>query len=60
MTNDIVNLRQFRKAKARAEKDAKAEENRVKFGRSKAEKQLEKAEKERARRDLDGHKRDKE
>ena len=56
MTNDIVNLRQFRKSKARAEKDAKAEENRVKFGRTKAEKQLQKAEKEKARRQLDGHK----
>jgi hypothetical protein len=56
MTNDIVNLRQFRKSKARAERDAKAEENRVKFGRTKAEKQLQKAEKEKARRQLDGHK----
>ena len=56
MTNDIVNLRQFRKSKARAERDAKAEENRVKFGRTKAEKKLQKAEKEKARRQLDGHK----
>jgi hypothetical protein len=56
MTNDIVNLRQFRKSRARAERDAKAEENRVKFGRTKAEKQLQKAEKEKARRQLDGHK----
>ena len=56
MTNDIVNLRQFRKSKARAERDAKAEQNRVKFGRTKAEKQLQKAEKEKARRQLDGHK----
>ncbi len=46
MTNDIVNLRQFRKSKARAERDAKAEQNRVKFGRTKAEKKLQKAEKE--------------
>jgi hypothetical protein len=56
MPGDIVNLRQFRKSRARAEKDAKAEENRVKFGRTKAEKQLEKAEKEKARRQLDDHK----
>jgi hypothetical protein len=55
MPGDVVNLRQFRKSKARAEKDAKAEENRVKFGRTKAEKQLEKAEKEKARRHLDSH-----
>jgi hypothetical protein len=60
MTNDIVNLRQFRKSKARAERDAKAEQNRVKFGRTKAEKKLQKAEKEKARQQLDGHKRDKE
>ena len=58
MTNDVVNLRQFRKSKARAEKDAKAEENRVKVGRTKAERQLQKAASEKARRDLDGHKRD--
>ncbi len=56
MTSDVANLRQFRKAKARAEKDAKAEENRVKFGRTKAEKQLQKAEKEKTRHQLDGHK----
>ncbi len=34
---EIVNLRRVRKNKARAEKDAAAEENRVRFGRSKAE-----------------------
>ena len=56
MSGKVVNLRQFRKSKARAEKDAQAEENRVKFGRTKAEKQLEKAEKEKTRRHLDGHK----
>jgi hypothetical protein len=60
MPGEVVNLRQFRKSKARAEKDAQAEENRVKFGRTKAEKQLEKAEKDLARRHLDSHKRDKE
>ena len=56
MTGDIVNLRQFRKSKARAEMNAKAKENRVKFGRTKAEKKLQKAEKENACRHLDGHK----
>ncbi|MDX1718379.1 MAG: DUF4169 family protein [Anderseniella sp.] len=56
MTNNILNLRQFRKSKARAEKDAKAGENRVKFGRTKAEKHLDKSTAEKARRDLDGHK----
>ena len=56
MPSDVVNLRQFRKAKARAEKDAKAEQNRAKFGRTKAQKQLDKAAEEAARRHLDGHK----
>ncbi len=55
-----VNLNRFRKSRDRAEKDAKAEENRVKFGRTKAEKQLDKAAEDKARRHLDGHKRDKE
>jgi hypothetical protein len=56
MPGEVVNLRQFRKSKARAEKDAQAEESRVKFGRTKAEKQLQKAEKEKAHRHLDSHK----
>jgi hypothetical protein len=37
---DPINLRQARKAKARAEKEQKAEENRFLFGQSKAQKQL--------------------
>lgn len=39
MTADIVNLRKARKARDRAEKDAKASENRIRFGRSKADRQ---------------------
>jgi hypothetical protein len=35
MTADIINLRQVRKAKARAEKERRAEENRHNFGRPK-------------------------
>lgn len=38
MSGDVVNLRQFRKQKARAEKDRQAEQNRISFGRTKAEK----------------------
>ena len=41
---EIVNLRQARKQKARADKEARATENRVTFGRTKAEKTLTKAE----------------
>lgn len=53
-----VNLNRFRKDKARAEDRARADENAAKFGRSKADKALEKARDEKARRDLDGHRRD--
>ena len=40
MTGDVVNLRQVRKRKARAEKDRNAEQNRISFGRTKDEKML--------------------
>lgn len=53
MAADIINLRQARKAKARVEKDKTAEQNRITFGRTKAEKQLTKALNEKAERRLD-------
>ena len=53
-----VNLNQFRKAKARAEKRANADENAVKFGRTKAQRQVEKAEAETAPRTIDEHRRE--
>ncbi|AYG66631.1 MULTISPECIES: DUF4169 family protein [unclassified Rhizobium] len=43
MSAEIVNLRQFRKKQARSVKDKQAEQNRVTFGRAKAEKSLTKA-----------------
>ena len=49
-----VNLNRFRKQKARAEKKARADENALRFGRSKAEKELDRARAEKASRDLDG------
>ena len=49
-----VNLNRYRKAKARADKKARADENAVKFGRSKAERDLARARAEKARRELDG------
>lgn len=55
---EIINLRQARKQKARAEKEARADANRIAFGRSKAEKNLTKAEQELAKSRLDSHKRD--
>lgn len=54
-----VNLNRFRKQKARAEKKARADANATAFGRSKAEKAQDKAEKAKAIRHLDNHKRDK-
>ena len=49
----IVNLNQARKTRARADAAAKAAENRVKFGRTKAEKAQARAEAEKAARALD-------
>ena len=40
MAADIVNLRQFRKQKARSEKEKQAEQNRLSHGRTKTEKNL--------------------
>jgi hypothetical protein len=53
---DVINLRRTRKAKSRAAAAAKAGENRVAHGRSKAEKLLTKAKKDVASRKLDHHK----
>ena len=55
---DPVNLNRFRKQKARAEKKVRAEENAVKFGRSKVDKAKEKANADNAKRHIDRHKRD--
>ena len=55
---EIVNLRQARKAKARASKEAEAATNRAKFGRTKTEKQLEAAKQAMTDKRLDGHKRE--
>ncbi|MGR3464233.1 DUF4169 family protein [Limimaricola sp.] len=53
-----VNLNQFRKQKARAEKKARADVNAARFGRTKAEKARDAAEAETAAKRLDGHRRD--
>jgi hypothetical protein len=53
MTGDVVNLRQFRKQKARSEKEKQAEQNRLSFGRTKSEKSLTTALNEKAERQLD-------
>ncbi|AYD01474.1 DUF4169 family protein [Neorhizobium sp. NCHU2750] len=56
---DVVNLRQFRKSKARSEKERQAEQNRLSHGRSKVEKNLTDALNEKAERVLDQGKLDK-
>ena len=55
---DPINLNRARKAKARAADQAQAAENRVRFGRTKAEKLAAKAEAERLKRALDQSRRD--
>ena len=53
MSADVVNLRQFRKRKARQDKEKTAEANRIAFGRTKAEKNLTGAVNRKERRELD-------
>ena len=53
MSGDVVNLRTIRKRKARSEREAKAAQNRVVFGQTKADKQARKANAEIERRRLD-------
>jgi hypothetical protein len=55
---DTINLRLFRKRKARAEKDEQAAKNRAAFGRPKEEKALSAARAAKAKDELDGKKRD--
>lgn len=55
---DIVNLRAVRKTRERDAKRAQGDTNAAAFGRTKAERHRQKAEADKARRDLDGHKTD--
>ena len=58
LVSEPINLNKTRKARARADAQAKAAQNRVKFGRGKAEKAVSKLEAERLRRGLDQSKRE--
>ncbi|MET4127072.1 DUF4169 family protein [Roseovarius sp. MBR-6] len=58
MTDGPVNLNRVRKQRARAERQARADENAARFGRTKAQKKLEEAEADKARRTLDQHRRE--
>lgn len=53
-----VNLNKFRKAKARAEKEQRAQENRIKHGRTKAEKARDKMQAKQQKDAIDQNKRD--
>ena len=53
MSGDVVNLRQFRKSRQRSDKEKQAEQNRLTFGRTKAEKTLTKTLNEKEERSLD-------
>ncbi|HEY0647413.1 DUF4169 family protein [Phenylobacterium sp.] len=55
---ELINLNKARKARDRAAAKAQAAENRTKHGLSKGEKAVTKLEAERARRELDGAKRE--
>lgn len=56
--SEIVNLNKARKAKARSASRAEAAENRVRFGRTKAERSVQKAETSKLERRLDQAKRE--
>jgi len=54
MSAEIINLRQFRKANRRADKERQAAINREKHGRTKGEKLAQSKERKRDERNLDG------
>jgi hypothetical protein len=55
MTADILSLSKARKARARSSKEAQAAQNRILFGRTKADKQQAKAEKTLADKRIEVH-----
>ncbi|MCB2116171.1 MAG: DUF4169 family protein [Rhodobacteraceae bacterium] len=55
---EIVNLRTARKAQARAKARAEADANALRFGRTKMQRNLEEAQVDKARANLDAHKRE--
>jgi hypothetical protein len=55
---EMINLRTARKNQKRIEAEKLADENRIKFGRTKIEKKITAVENVRAERLLEGHKRD--
>lgn len=55
---EVIGLGKARKARARDDDRRRAEENRIRFGRTKAERAVLDKESERATRTLDAHRRD--
>lgn len=55
---EIINLNKARKARAKAAASAQADANRARFGRTRAERAAEDAERARAEKQLDATKRD--
>jgi Domain of unknown function (DUF4169) len=55
---EVINLARAKKQAARMAARKTADANAAKFGRTKAEREVEKAQAERAARDLDAHKRE--
>lgn len=56
--SNVINLNKIRKKKARADEKSRADTNAVLHGRSKSDKALDKARREKAAQDHDAHKRD--
>jgi len=55
---DVVSLKLHRKRKARAEREAEADQNRIDHGLTRQERELIEARNEKAAKELDGNKRD--
>jgi hypothetical protein len=58
MTAEIINLRQARRRRARAAAAAEAAENRIRFGRTRGEREQDDLSADKARRLIDGHRRE--
>ncbi len=58
MSAEIISLKEFRKQKRKRNKETVATQNRVSFGRTKAQRREEKIENQRQERALDGKQRD--
>ncbi|MES0811194.1 DUF4169 family protein [Roseibium sp. SCPC15] len=58
MSAEIINLRQVRKQKKRQDKDKAAEDNRRKFGRTKAEREAARRRRDELESHVDGHRRE--